>query len=320
MASKKSIQDEIDKTNRSNQGKYDYVDVGMLERLGISAFKVTDNDNFLRIISPLKAKFYGREIFIHSKIGADGVTILCLDKMYGEKCPVCEYRKQLQEEKASEAMLSVLAWRKRYLFFVIDVTNDSTMDKGLQWYDAPGVVKDNIVSLSKDRRSGEIIDVSDPDDGRDIEFVKTGVKLQTRYSAFKLVNTEPIPKSWFEDVPEFEEILAKPDYDKVKEMVSGTATEESADAKAEVDDTSRSRSRSRDRTPEATDTSRSRDVTTDGVSEEKKEEEKAEVDDTSRSRSRSRDRTPDSEKGDGAADSSDVRAKLDEIQKRHRQT
>ena len=222
-----AISGEQEKTKQGGQGKYNYVDAKKLERLGISPYKVSSGDNFIRIISPPDlTKFYGKEIFIHTKIGADGVTVLCMNKMFDEPCAVREYREKLAGAGMDADVLKALSWSHRYLFFVIDTKNDSTEDEGLRWYDAPAQIKDNIVTLSKNKRTGENIDVSDPEHGRDIEFVRTGAKLKTRYTGFNLVDNNPIPKEWYQDVPEFDEILLKPDYKKVKELVQGCAGSE----------------------------------------------------------------------------------------------
>jgi len=219
---REAIQDEINKTNQGGGPRFFYVDVGKLERLGISQYKSQAGDNFIRIIPPKDpSQFYGKEVFVHYNVGADGLVFLCLRKMYGEPCPVCEYREELKKANPEDEAAQELAPSRRYLFFVFNVASSDTEEEGLHWFDAPVIVKDNIVSLSKDKRTGEIIDVSDPEDGRDVEFVRVGTSRKTRYEGFKLVESDPIPESWYKDVPDFDEVLLKPDYDQVKREVRG---------------------------------------------------------------------------------------------------
>jgi hypothetical protein len=105
--------------------------------------------------------------------------------------------------------------------FIYDVKDEGTMDKGLRWFDAPSIIVNNILGLSKDKRTGKILDVSDPIDGRDVEFVRKGTGLNSKYEAFNLVKTEAIPKEWHTDVPTFDDVLLVPTYEQMKIETSG---------------------------------------------------------------------------------------------------
>ena len=315
----KAIGNEQEKTAQGGQGRFNYVDTKKLERLGITLYKIRQGDNFIRIISPPDlTKFYGREIFIHTKIGADGITVLCLDKMYGEPCPVCEYRKELQSKGVDSAVLSALSYSRRYLFFVYDVKDESSEEEGLRWFDSPCVVKDNIVTLSKDKRTGNSIDVSDPEKGRDVEFSRTGTGIKhTKYRGFKLDDNNPIPDDWCKDVPEFDDILLKPNYDKVQEVVMGSTEKVEEEEKPEVVDvstlTGRRSRRSRSESSEST----------VAKSEEGKpvEEEKEVVDESESSGRRSRRSRTESSESTAAKseDEKSVKEKLAEIREQHKE-
>lgn len=232
-----AIENEEQKTRQGGGSRYSYVNTGVLERLGVDQYKADVGDNYLRIIPPMDPKeFYGREIFVHYNVGADGNVYLCLKKMYGEPCSVCEYRAELKEKNPEDEMLKALAYSRRYLFLVYNVFNQETEEKGLHWFDSPLVIKDNIVSLSKNRRTGETLDISDPVEGRDIEFVRRGKqKNNTRYEGFKLVEGKPIPESWYQDIPTFDDVLLKPDYDEVKQQVRGVASSSKAEETEDKD-------------------------------------------------------------------------------------
>jgi len=225
-----AIQEEQREANNRGGSRYFYVDTGKLERLGITQYKTESGANFVRIISPKfdtydKLPYFGKKIYTHTKIGADESTFLCLRKMFGEPCPVCELMEQIKEQDSDDARLKDLAPKLRYLFLVIDVTDKTTEAKGLRWYDAPVSFNDNVAELSQDRRGGGIIDPSDPDKGKDIEFVRSGTGLSTKYKGFRFHDNEPIPDEWLEDAPEdFEEILKRPTYEEVSSAVSGGAS------------------------------------------------------------------------------------------------
>lgn len=226
-----SLVNEASHADNRNVSKYAYVDEMALERMGITQYKTESGSNFIRIISPKfdgykKVPYFGKEIHTHTKVGADERTFLCLKKMYDEPCPVCELYEEIKNKDAKDVRLKALRTSTRYLFFVVDVTDATTESKGLRWFDSPVGVNDNIIELSRDRRKGGVIDVSDPDNGRDIEFTKTGSGLKTTYKAFRLVENDPIPDEWLEDVPnDFDEVLKKPEYADVAAEVSGMPDE-----------------------------------------------------------------------------------------------
>jgi hypothetical protein len=129
----------------------------------------------------------------------------------------------------------------------------------------------------------------------------------------RLVPTKPIPKSWYEDLPAFKEVLLIPTYKEAMEAVSGqrAAKEESSrDSRRDDDRGSRRESTRRD------DDRGSRDAPED------------EVDDNVRGsrRETSRREQPDRERSRDSSDSrrdvsqeDAVRAKLDDIQNRKRE-
>jgi len=261
MAAKRTnaIAGEIDRSNQAGVSKYFYVNQSKLDRLGITQFRPAKGNNFVRIIPPKDpTQFYGKTVYIHSNIGADGATYLCPLRTFDRPCPICEQRQRIRDKDPDSELLSALASRPRELFFVYDVTSVETIEKGLRWWDAPMVIKDNIVTLSKDRRTGEIIDVSDLNDGKDIEFVKVGSHLKTKYEGCKLVDAKPVPEKWATDVPEFDNVLMEQSYDRLKKDLTGDADSQDPAPSEEVEVVDegeveeRARTRGGTRTPEAT--------------------------------------------------------------------
>jgi hypothetical protein len=231
MSRENALASEHQKTKSGSSGKFYYVSVATLERQGIAEFRTPQpGDYFIRIISPRFSKcspenlpFYGREIFKHDDIGADQRTFLCRKKMWGEPCPVCELAEKLRQTNPEDDQVAALRWSRRYLFFVYDVKNTESEAKGLNWYDCPVTIKDDIISLSKDKRTGKFIDVSDRVEGKDIEFTKTGTGMQgTKYGGTKLVDNAVPPEDWYANVPDdFEEFLLHPTYEEVQREVTG---------------------------------------------------------------------------------------------------
>ncbi len=225
-----AINNEYDKSRNGRPG-FEYVNTQILDRLGITKYKTEASDNFIRIMPPKDdTVMWAREVWVHRNIGANGVTLLCPKKMYNKPCPVCEAIEAMKAAKASDDEIKTIVATRRYLMFVYDVRNDETIAKGLRWYDAPGIVISNIVLLSKDKRTKEIIDVCDPVDGRDIEFVRKGSGLSSKYEAFNLVKTEAIPKEWYANIPDFDDVLSKPSYDQIKSEFDGGVDDSGQDS------------------------------------------------------------------------------------------
>lgn len=223
-----AINNAYDKS-QNGRTSFFYVQTQVLERLGITAFKSQVNDNFIRVMPPKDPRaFWAREVYIHSEIGANRATFLCMNKMFGKPCPVCEYVEQLKAQNLNPEAIKPLYARKRYLMFVYDVRDDSTIAKGLRWYDAPGKLVSEIILKSKDKRTKAVVDVCDPVEGRDIEFIRKGQGLKTDYAGIDLKITETVPADWYENVPTFDEVLIIPTYEQVQRELTGgvAATEE----------------------------------------------------------------------------------------------
>jgi hypothetical protein len=297
----KEAQHEAD--NRGSS-RYFYVDTVKAERMGITRWKPENGPNFIRIISPKfdtydKLPYFGRKVHVHTKVGADERTFLCLRKMYGEACPVCELYEELKAKNPNDEALKDLSPNLRYLFLVIDVTDTKTEKQGLRWFDAALVINDNIAELSQDRRGGGIIDPSDPDEGKDIEFVK--VNRSPWYKGFRFHDNDPIPDEWLDDVPEdFEELLKRPTYDEVAKEVNGTSKRRSDEGRGER------RSRSSD-SGQGERRGRSRDTEDEGETVVNEED--------APRRGRRRDVSESSGRGRGNSEgpSDDVKSKVDSI-------
>ena len=218
--------------NQNGRTSFYYVLMSALERLGITQYKSQVNDNFIRIMPPKDPKaFWAKEVYIHTNIGANRATFLCLNKMFNKPCPVCEYIEELKNNGADPETLKQLYATKRFLLFLIDVRDDSTIMKGLRWFDAPPKLVGEIISRSKDKRTQAVVDVCDPKEGRDIEFVRKGQGLKTDYMGIDLKVTAEVPSDWYENVPKFDEVISIPTYEQVKLQLTGvlsTASEEQA--------------------------------------------------------------------------------------------
>lgn len=143
------------------------------------AYAVNDGDNVVRILPPTwdDAEHYGHDIYVHYEIGPDKGTYLCLNKMKGEKCPICEERKRAQNE-GDEEYAKKLEPKKRVLVYVIDRNKEK---EGIKVWAMPWTLDRDIVKVSVDKRTGEVLPIDHPDDGYDVMFERTGKGPRTEY-------------------------------------------------------------------------------------------------------------------------------------------
>ena len=223
---------------------FNYVDTAKLERLGIDRYdtKKPKGNNFIRVVTPSKVGPFAKEIRKHSNVGADGNTFLCLQAMFGKKCPVCDYIKKLKSENADPDVIGELAAAKRYLLFVIDTTSSQTEEEGPKWFDCPPTIYQQICSLSVDKRTGKKIDPTDPKEGRDIEFTRVDAK-RTSYGNFVLKEAGEVPESWYKDLPSLDDILLVPSEEEMVQAVSGMTSSEENKEKETGSATRRERTR-----------------------------------------------------------------------------
>lgn len=207
-----------------------YVDRDKLERLGFPQYKPKKGSNFIRIVAPSSKGRFGKVIELHRNVGANGSVRICMKKMFDEPCAVCDYIVKLKEQKVSSTQIGELESGKRILLFVVDVTNKETEDEGPKWFDCPPTIYISICDLSKDKRGGATIDVSHPVNGKDIEFERKE-KKGNPYCGYKLIEAEPIPEWWHENLPQFDDVLLIPSYDEVAKECSGLPKETSSEIK-----------------------------------------------------------------------------------------
>lgn len=147
---------------------------------GIKLFRPHEDDNLIRILPPTfdDAEHYGYEIFVHYGIGPDGDSFLCHNVMNGDPCPVCEERTRAQKDNDKE-YADKLAAKKRVLTYIVDRDEE---EDGLLLWSMPWTLDADVTTLAVDKRTGEVLDVDDPENGYDVEFRKTGKGRNTKYS------------------------------------------------------------------------------------------------------------------------------------------
>lgn len=245
--------EDVTRRAKQSSGRYDSFVEGE-----VTWFKPREGENTIRLLPWLNGddpefkaldekwgNHWGIDIILHSQVGADKGQYLCLDKMNGEPCPVCEVWRGDDEE--------ALAPGNRVLCWLID-RNDERAGPKL-WSMPLGVSKD-FSAASKIKGSGEVLLVDDPEEGYDIYFDREGEKKLTKYKRIE-VSRDPTPlhdkpakmDAWLDYVAEHRlpDLLKfyEPDY--LEKVLSGQVSARERDDGEDDDRGSRRGGRGRDR-------------------------------------------------------------------------
>ena len=197
----------------------------------IPIFNTVDGDNQIRIVPPLSddkhASLWGLEVWTYFIANKSIVSNKTFNS--NNRDPVQEYFFNIRESQPDEARK--FKGTKRHLMFVLDL-NDGR--EKLKLWAAPPTLVDEFIRLAKNRRTGELIPLEDPEQGRVIFFTKTGSGINTKYSGVE-VDPEPSPiqEELADELETFEDMLIILSEDEMDSIVSTARNgEESTDAPA----------------------------------------------------------------------------------------
>lgn len=208
-----------------------------------NTFNPKEGDHRVRILPPTwdDAEHFGHDIYVHFGIGPDNQSYLCHEKMRGEQDPIDEERRRAQNDGDSEYAKELSA-KQRVAVWVIDRDNE---EEGPMVWSMPWTVDRDIADLMCDRRTGEIFEIDNPEEGYDVDIKRHGSGKQTRYTVQIARRATPL-----HDDPEVMEewlnyILDNPipetfnfyDYDHIDLVFSGgTASKKDAPEDKEEED------------------------------------------------------------------------------------
>lgn len=215
----------------------------------VNVFRPKEGDNLIRILPPTweDAEHYGHEIWCHYGIGPDGDSFLDLQKMTGEADPIEEERMRALQENDKE-YANKLQSKKRVAVYIIDRDEE---EKGIQLWSMPWSMDADITTLAVDKRTGEVLDIDDPEEGYDVEFTKTGQGIKTQYGGIAIArkstpldNDEALEEAVEMPIPE---TFVYYDYEEIEKAFNagGSAYDDDEDEDDEDDEDEEDRPRKR---------------------------------------------------------------------------
>lgn len=193
-------------------------------RSDVPLYTMAIGDHVLRVMPPYKGgDFFGLEIFVHSGIGINKDSFLCTEKtkLFAEEklsCPICAKAAKLAARGAADEEVWPLKPRKKVLFNIVDL--DKPRD-GVKVWVCPITAADDIVRLCYDKRTKELKDITDPEEGYDIYVTREGEGLQTRYKGIQTdKTTSAIDAVYLDGIHDLAEILILPDEKTIKRALA----------------------------------------------------------------------------------------------------
>ena len=187
---------------------------------GFSAKK----ENWIRFLPPTweNASHYGIDIWVHYSVGPENASVLCLYKMTGKPCPICEAHAKAESEGREDA--DKLRPTRRVLVWLIN--RNDTKEKKPQYWAQPQTVDKEITKICRDRVTGQLYYIDHPDQGFDVTFDKDGEGMTTKYTGFQIVrqpsSIEDIYLEYAISNP-LPDILLWRTYEEVKDLFEGLA-------------------------------------------------------------------------------------------------
>lgn len=233
MAFKYQRRSEADLDRRANQKAGNYEGYVQDEFVTYAAKK---GDNYVRILPPTweDATHYGYDIYVHFQVGPDNGSVLCLSKMKNKPCPLCDARARA-EKTGDEELAGKLKPTRRVAVWMLDMNEEK---KGPMIWGMPWTLDRDIAKISKDKRSGQIFEIDDPDNGYNVSFEKEGDQRQTKYTGVQ-IDRKPssVDEAWLEFIDDhpLPETLRFRTYEEVQELYEGSGAADERPARRRRD-------------------------------------------------------------------------------------
>jgi len=168
----------IDRRAKQGSGNYDTFTLDKYP-----TYTAKEGDHSIRVLPPLceSLEHYAMHVWLHSSVGADNQTYLCLKEGLNQPCPLCEERRRLEREGASKDEIAQFKPYKRAMMWII---NRKKPDLGPLLWACPWTLERDLAGLAVDKQTGDILCIDHWDAGYDITFSREGsTQTNTKYGS-----------------------------------------------------------------------------------------------------------------------------------------
>jgi len=168
---------------------------------------------------------YLLDIFIHTKVGVNEDSYLCLNRTYkGKKdCPICEYQAKLRkQEEYDEAEVKALSPTRRAVYN-IQVLDDKKESDRVRVFDVSHYLfEKELIERAEGMKGGRVL-FAHPDEGKVITFKRRGKgPTDTKYAPFDFEpREEEITDELLDKVLCLDDYLIIPTYEEVAQAFFG---------------------------------------------------------------------------------------------------
>jgi hypothetical protein len=218
---------------------------------GITRWKPSEDDHSINIIPYFAGKnnpkvkegksTYFLDLFVHSRVGVNEDSYVCLNRNYGQKCPICEHQAQLRKEgDEDEEYIKSLNPTRRAIYNIEVLDNPKEKAKGVQlWEVSHFLFEKELAELAKKKSGGGFVYFSTPDteEGRIVSFRRKGEGKATKFPALSFEEREePVSDEVLDAARCIEDLIHIPTYEEVYAAAFPETSKETAKKKEDDDD------------------------------------------------------------------------------------
>lgn len=183
---RETSEDSVRDRAESKGGNYDSI-----IKPNFTIFRAREGKNRIRVLpSTFDDPYYAYQAFAHRYVGVDKGSYLCLDKMMGKPCAVCDAA-LLTRKDGEEQEYKKMRWKELAISWILDRNKDE--EKPQLWIIGARTDGD-VCKVRTDDDTGKVLPVDNPDGGYDLLFTRDRMDENTRYSGWRFAR-DPSPIS-----------------------------------------------------------------------------------------------------------------------------
>jgi len=173
---------------------------------------------------------YLLDVRVHRRVGPQRDDFLCLEEMYGKRCPICEHRRELMEDGESKDVYKKFYPQRRVMYNMFDLTAEGK--KKVQLFEVShNKMEKEIQEEAETYSDGELLIFFDPTDGMSVTFRGKEATFEgAEFIDIKKVSLEERDKQYKEDeilekTYALDELLVIPTYEEVSNSFHATESD-----------------------------------------------------------------------------------------------